>query len=160
MAESKTYAYGVAEPGQIAGLSGRQILQAMIDGALPQAPICELLAFWLVEVGDGFAVFEGEPGPGQRNPMGAVHGGWAMALVDSVTGSAGLSTLPPGSSYSTIETKANMVRPITPTTGRVRAEGRIISRGRQILTCEGSVWSTDGKLLAHGTSTLLVLAAT
>jgi len=159
MAESKTYAYGVAEPGQIAGLSGRQILQAMIDGALPQAPISELLAFWLVEVGDGFAVFEGEPGPGQRNPWGTATGGGGRWRSDRVTGSAGLSTLPAGSSYSTIETKASLVRPITPTTGRVRAEGRIISRGRQILTCEGSVWSTDGKLLAHGTSTLLVLAA-
>jgi uncharacterized protein (TIGR00369 family) len=150
--------YGIATPGDIAGKTGREFLQAVINGTLPQPPIGQTMSFWLTEIGDGFAVFEGEPGEHLLNPMGSVHGGWALTLIDSVTGCAGLSLLPPGSGFTTIETKANFSRPITKATGRVRAEGHVISRGRQIISTEAKVLSHDGKVLAHGTSTLMVLS--
>ena len=55
--------YGVATPAEIAGMTGREILQAFIEGRLPQPRRSPRpLSFWLSEVGDGFAVFEGEPG--------------------------------------------------------------------------------------------------
>ena len=151
--------YGLASPPDIAGLSGREILQGIVDGRLPQALISQALTFWLVEVGDGFAAFEGEPGPHLLNPMGTVHGGWALTLIDSATGCAGLTVLPAGTGYTTIETKGNLSRPITPGTGRVRAEGRIVSQGRQIISCEAWVRDREGRVLAHGTSTLMVLSA-
>ena len=78
--------YGVATPEQIAGLTGRQHLQAIMDGLLPAAPIAKTLSFTLVEVGDEFVRFEGEPGPHLLNPLGIVHGGWALTLIDTVTG--------------------------------------------------------------------------
>src|SRR5271166_99747 len=122
--------YGLAAPAEMAGKSGREILQAIIDGDLPQAPISEILSFWITGIDDGFAVFEGEPGPHLLNPSGGVHGGWALTLIDSVGGCAAHSLLPPGSGYTTIETKANFARPITKDTGRVRAEAHVIARGR------------------------------
>lgn len=153
-----TYRYGLAEPGQIVGKTGREILQSIVDGDLPQAPISEALSFWLVEVGDGFAVFEGEPGRHLLNPMGTVHGGWALTLIDSVAGCAGHSLLPAGAGYTTVETKGNFARPITGKTGRVRAEARAVAQGRQIISSEARVLSAEGKVLAHGTSTILVLS--
>jgi uncharacterized protein (TIGR00369 family) len=150
-------AYGVPTPAQIAGKTGRQILQAIIDGELPPPPIAQTLSFRLVEVGDGFAAFEGEPGAHLLNPMGGVHGGWALTLIDSAAGCAGQTLLPPGASYATVETKANFSRPITEDTGRVRAESRVVSQGRQVISAEARVMNRDGKVLAHGTSTLLVL---
>jgi acyl-coenzyme A thioesterase PaaI-like protein len=122
---------GVAKREEIAGLSGLEVLQAMIEGRLPAPPISKTLSFRLVEVGDGFCVFEGEPGPHLLNPLGGVHGGWALTLIDSVTGCAAHTTLPPNVGYATIETKAS--------------EGRIVD--------------TRGRLLAHGTSTLMVFRA-
>jgi uncharacterized protein (TIGR00369 family) len=151
------YEYGLARPEQVAGKSGREILQAIIDGALPQAPISETLSFWITEVGDGFAIFEGEPGQQLLNPMGGVHGGWALTLIDSVAGCAGHSLLPAGQHYATVETKGNFSRPITRDTGRVRAEARAVAQGRQIISAEARVLARDGKVLAHGTSTILVL---
>jgi uncharacterized protein (TIGR00369 family) len=159
MSDAKPFVYGVAGREQWAQMSGREILQAIIDGRLPQAPISQALSFWIVEVGEGFAAFEGETGPHMRNPAGGVHGGWALTLIDSVTGCAGHSLLPAGAGYTTIETKGNFVRPITKDTGRVRAEGRVISPGRQVITAEARVTGPDGKVLAHGTSTLLVFGA-
>lgn len=112
-----------------------------------------------MEVGDGFAAFEGDPGPHLLNPMGTVHGGWALTLIDSVTACDGHSVLPAGSSYTTIETKGNLSRPIAEDMGRVRAEGRVVSQGRKIISCDARVFSKDGRVLAHGTSTLLVVGS-
>jgi uncharacterized protein (TIGR00369 family) len=150
---------GVAKREEIAGLSGLEVLQAMIEGRLPAPPISKTLSFRLVEVGDGFCVFEGEPGPHLLNPLGGVHGGWALTLIDSVTGCAAHTTLPPNVGYATIETKANFSRPIAPDTGRVRAEGRVVGKGRTIISSEGRIVDTRGRLLAHGTSTLMVFRA-
>ena len=111
--------FGLATREQIAGLSGREFLQAMIDGRLPAPPITQTMSMRLVEVADGFAVFEGEPGPHLLNPMGGVHGGWVLTLIDSITGCAAHSTLPAGVGYASIETKGNFSRPIAPDTGRV-----------------------------------------
>ena len=69
--------YGLPTAAEVAGKTGREILQAIIDGDLPQPPIAETLSFLLTEVGDGFAAFDGEPGGHLLNPMGGVHGGWA-----------------------------------------------------------------------------------
>jgi len=149
----------VATPAAFAGKTGREILQAIIDGELPQPPIAEAMSFWITEVGDGVAVFEGEPGEHLLNPMGAVHGGWALTLIDSAGGCAGMSLLPPGSAFATIETKGNLARPITKDTGRVRAEGRVVVQGRQVISTEARVLNKAGKVLAHGTSTLMVVGA-
>jgi uncharacterized protein (TIGR00369 family) len=154
---TKAVRYGVATPAEAAELTGREFLQAIIDGRLPQPPISATLGFALTEVGDGIAVFEGEPSPALFNPLGTVHGGWALTLIDSAAGCAAHTTLDKGILYTTVETKVNFSRAIMPDTGRVRAEGTVISRGRQIITTEARVLSKDRRILAHGTSTLLVL---
>jgi len=150
--------YGVPAPADIAGKTGKEILQAIIDGKLPQAPISQAMSFWITKVGDGFAVFEGEPGQHLLNPMGGIHGGWALTLIDSAGGCAGHSLLPAGAGYATIETKGNFARPITKDTGRIRAEARVVAQGRQVISSEARVLSRDGRVLAHGTTTILILS--
>ena len=150
--------YGIAVTPEAASLSGRELLQAIVDGRLPHPPISRTMSFHLVEVGAGFAAFEGEPGPDLLNPMGGVHGGVALTLIDSAAGCAAHSLLPAGGAYTTIETRGTLTRPITTDTGRVRAEGRVVNAGRKIVTAEVRVTDARGRLLAHGGSTLLVLA--
>jgi len=138
-------------------MPGRDLLQAVIDGRIPPATIGQTMSFDLVEVGDGVAIFEGVTGPHILNPQGMVHGGWALTLVDSATGCAAHSTLPAGVGYTSISTQTNFTRPITATTGRVRCEGRVINAGRQIITAQATVKDAEGRLLAHGQSTIMVL---
>jgi len=151
-----SFTYGLPDPVKVAGMTGREMLQAMIDCKIPAPPIAQTLNFWIVEVGDGYALFEGETKPDFLNPLGTVHGGWALTLIDTVTGVAGHTLLPAGVGYATVETKANFTRPIKHDTGRVRAEGRVVTRGRQIISAEGRVLDSEGRVLAHGTSTLMV----
>lgn len=148
---------GVLNRAEVADLSGLEAMRALVAGRVPGPAMARTLNFDLVEVGEGLAVFEGEPTEAFLNPMGGVHGGWALAMIDSATGCAGHTTLPAGLRFTSIETKVNFVRPITPQTGKVRCEGRVISAGRTIITTEAKVTDSAGKVLAHGTSTLLVL---
>ena len=154
-----SYSYGIATPDDVAGMTGKEVLQAISVGKLPAPPIAQTLTFWLVEVGDGYAAFEGEAGPHLLNPMGTVHGGWALTLIDSAAGCAAHSLLPAGAGYATVETKANFSRPITKDTGRVRAEARVVGRGRQIISAEARVLDASGRVLAHGTSTVMVFGS-
>ena len=85
-----------------------------------------------------------------------MHGGWALTLIDSAAGCAAHTLLPAGVGYATVETKANFTRPITEDAGRVRAEGRVVTRGRQIMTADARLLDSQGRILAHGTSTLMV----
>lgn len=138
-------------------MNGLEAMRALIAGKFPPPSISTTLGFNLAEVEDGRAVFLGDPTDRIMNPLGIVHGGWALTLIDSCCGCAAHTTLAPGLAYSTVETKVNFVRAITPETGQVRAEGVVVARGRTIITAEGKLTDARGKLLAHGTSTLIVL---
>jgi len=142
---------------QARAMRGLDFLVAIRDEELPPAPIQRLLDFTLTEVDEGRVVFAAEPGEQHYNPIGVVHGGLAATLLDSAMGAAVHSTLPQGQGYTTLETKFNLVRAITADTGPIRAEGRIVHRGRQVATAEADLSDANGKLLAHGTSTCLVI---
>ncbi len=149
--------FGLAEAEDLKALSGLEFLRAIMNGDLPAPRMSETLGFRLVEVGDGVAIFEGVPSPALLNPLGAVHGGFALTLIDSACGCAVHTELGAGVGYTTVETKVNFTRPIDPNGGPVRCEGRIVTRGRRIATAEARLLSSDGKVLAHGTSTLMIL---
>ncbi len=81
-----------------------------------------------------------------------------MTLLDSAMGVAVHTTRPVGQGYTTLEIKFNLVRPVTVDTGEVRAEGNVVHLGSRIATAEGRLLrASDGALLAHGTSTCLLL---
>jgi uncharacterized protein (TIGR00369 family) len=57
---------------------------------------------------------------------------------------------------TTLEFKISFVRPITPQTGPIRAEGTVSNHGRRVGTAEGRVTDGNGRLLVHGTTTALI----
>jgi uncharacterized protein (TIGR00369 family) len=109
--------------------------------------------------GFGRAVFEGTPEFRHYNPTGSVHGGWYATLLDSAVACAVISTLTKNESSTTLELKLNLVRPLTKDTGPVRAEGRVIHRGRSVATSEGELKDRAGKLYAHATTTCMIFPA-
>lgn len=148
---------GVARPDQVAGLTGLELMQAMLRGDLPYAAIAKTLDFTIVEVSEGRAVFQGTPGPAHLNPMGTIHGGWYATLLDSALGCAVHTMMPVGRGYTTAELGVNLVRAINPAKApRVRVEGKVIHCGRQLATAEARLYGPDGTLYAHGTTTCLV----
>jgi uncharacterized protein (TIGR00369 family) len=142
----------------MAGRSGFEVLEAMAIGEVAPPPIAETLGFRLVEATRGRAVFECEPAEYHYNPIGVVHAGLAMTLMDSAMGCAFVTTLDEPVAWTTLEVKSNFTRALTVDTGLVRCVGTIVHPGRRVATTEARVEDAQGRLCAHGTSTILVLA--
>jgi len=151
--------YGVVAPEVLQSHSGLDFLKAIIAGTLPQPPISETLGFHLIEAEEGRAAFEGLPEYRYYNPIGTVHGGYAATLLDSALGCAIFTTLKKGDAWTTLELKLNFVRPLTEDSGPVRAEARILHRGRTVATAEGDLKDRTGKLYAHATTTCMIFPA-
>ena len=148
--------FGVVPIEQARTMDGMTLFGEMAAGRLPAPPICEALGIRLEEVALGRVVFGYHPVFAHYNPLGSVHGGIAATLLDSVMGCCIHTTLKAGTGYTTVEIKVNYVRAMTDKTGRVRAEGKVINVGQRIATSEGRLVDSQGRLLAHGTTTCLV----
>jgi len=140
-------------------MTGLEFVQGLADGSLPLNTIARTLTYDVTEAEHGRVVIVAEPNDTLLNPAGTVHGGFSATLLDSCMGLAIQSTLEKGVAQTTLEFKISLVRPITPESGRIRAEGSVLSRGRRIGTAEGRIVDRNGRLLAHGTTTCLIFEA-
>jgi uncharacterized protein (TIGR00369 family) len=119
------------------------------------APIAKLIGFTVEEVVDGRAVGVLHTGPQHANPMGTLHGGVLCDLADAAMGMAFVSTLAPDESFTTMSLSINFFRPVWQT--RLRAEARVVNRGKNVGYVECDVTDQDGKLIAKATATCVVL---
>jgi len=142
---------------EIARMTGLEVMQRIAAGELPPPGIALLLGMSVVEVGDGFASFELSPDERMLNPIGSVHGGIAATLLDSCMGCAVHTTLPAGAGYTTAQLNVHYLRSMQPGMGVVRATGTVLHRGRKQATAEAKLVDSEGRLLAHGTTTCLIL---
>jgi uncharacterized protein (TIGR00369 family) len=141
-----------------ATMTGMEYMEAIVGGKLPPPPIAVTMRMRPIELGQGRAVFEGEPGEEHYNPIGIVHGGYAATLLDSALGCAVHTTLPAGVGYTSLGLEAKYVRPISRDTGRVLCEASVLYRGRKQATAEATLKAAEsGKLLAHGVATCMIL---
>jgi uncharacterized protein (TIGR00369 family) len=148
--------YGTVNADRRGEMSGLAFVQGLADGTLPLNTIAQTLGYDVAEAANGRVVVIAMPTSALLNPAGTVHGGFTATLLDSCMGLAVQSTLEKGVSQTTLEFKISLVRPITPETGLIKAEGVVLNRGRRIGTAEGRVTDEKGRLLAHGTTTCLI----
>lgn len=162
MSAERTRTYSWEDPlalaGKMAGRSGLEVMEMMVAGELPPPPIAETLGFRLVEASSGRAVFECKPAEFHYNPIGIVHAGLAMTLMDSAMGLAFVTTIEAGIGWTTLEFKSNFTRTLTTDSGVVRCAGTVLHPGRKVATTEARIEDAAGRLCAHGTSTILVLS--
>jgi uncharacterized protein (TIGR00369 family) len=142
-----------------ATMSGIEYMGAIVAARVPPPPIAVTMRMRPIEVEEGRAVFEGEPGEEHYNPIGVVHGGYAATLLDSALGCCVHTTLPAGVGYTSLGLEVKYVRPITRETGRVICEARVLHRGGRQATAAATLKAAgSGKLLAHGSATCMILA--
>ena len=151
-----TKTYGTVNAERQKQMSGLEFVQGLATGALPLNTIAQTLGYDVVEAESGRVVITLVPTGAHLNPAGTMHGGLTATLLDSCMGLAVQSTLDKGVSQTTLEFKISLVRPITPETGLITAEGKVLNCGRRIGTAEGRVTDGNGRLLAHGTTTCLI----
>ncbi len=147
----------LASRDRVLSMSGRDFMEAVRDGQIPEPPIGRILNYRLAEVDDGRVVFSGVPTFDHCNPVGAVHGGWYGTLLDSAMACAVMTQVPKGSFYTTLEYKVNVVRAI-PLGTEIRAEGVVQHIGRSTGVADGWIrGAADGRLYATGSTTCLIM---
>jgi len=148
--------YGVTPIDVMASMSGLDFVRAIFARKLPEPPIMEGVEPFDCTAEKGSVVIHSVPGIRHYNPIGSVHGGYAAILLDSAMGLAVQSTLPAGTGYTTLEFKISFIRGMSKDTGKIRTEGKVLSRGRRTATAEARILDGSGKLVAHATTTCLV----
>lgn len=130
--------------------------EAMRDkwkGAAP--PIAKTLGFTLTDIAPGRATIEIDVDERFANPMGTLHGGVLCDIADAAMGMAYASELDRGESFTTLELKMNFFKPVW--RGHLRAEGKVVKRGRTVGMVECDVLDEKGSLVARASSTCMTL---
>ncbi|MER6086029.1 PaaI family thioesterase [Streptomyces sp. NPDC001833] len=143
-----------------AAMTGLELMRWVATERSSDIPsIDRLIGLRFEEVEHGRIVISLDTRPDFANPLGTVHGGIAATLLDSVMGCAVHSTLPAGVGYTTLELKVNYIRAARTDGHTLTATGSVIHVGRRTATAEGKVVDADGKLIAHATTTCIILPA-
>ena len=142
---------------EILEISGLDMMQGILNGIYPAAPIARILNYKVHAVEKGKVVFRGAPNVDSRNPMGTIHGGWYGTILDSAMACAVMTTLPAGKIQTTLEFKINIIRPI-PTGVTVDAIGTVEHSGKSTGVAVGSLVDiTTGKLYASSSTTCIIM---
>lgn len=120
--------------------------------------LLKTLGIRLAEIGDGHAVMEVTVDERHRNYLGGVHGGLIATLVDTVCFFP-RPLLPSGQAATTIDLNVSYVRPAA-LGDRLRARAELLHLGRRTASLAVRVTDQKERLVAHGTTTLLLLADT
>ncbi len=148
---------GDARPPDPPRLTGLERLQRYLRGELAPQGFIATLGFRGSVIESGRVAFTATPDAGHYNSGGTVHGGYTATLLDTVMGCAVQTLLRADQGVTTLELKVAYHRPITAETGRIEATGQVLSHGRRAAFAEAKLVDATGRLLASGSSTLMIL---
>ncbi|MGG5811294.1 PaaI family thioesterase [Falsiroseomonas sp. CW058] len=117
------------------------------------SPYHDLLGITLVEWRDGHARIACQTGPRHRNRSGITHGGVVLSMIDQAAAYAGLWCSVPGNVRRAVTLDLDCRFTGQVKGGRLVAEGRVVSRGRNIFFCRTEVFDEAGTMVAFGAST-------
>ena len=154
---SQKEAQDILSMAEILEIPGLDMMQGILDGIYPAAPIAKILNYKVHAVEKGKVVFRGAPNLEARNPMGTIHGGWYGTILDSAMACAVMTTLPAGKIQTTLEFKVNIIRPI-PAGVQVDAIGIVEHSGKSTGVAVGSLVDVEtGKLYASSSTTCIIM---
>jgi uncharacterized protein (TIGR00369 family) len=133
------------------------ILQRAMKGERTalKAPIAAFIGWDMTAIAPGRTTMELDVDERLANPLGTLHGGVLCDLADAAMGIAYASELERGESFTTIELKINFFKPIW--RAHLRAEGKVVKRGRTVGLVECDVFDDKGSLVARASSTCMTL---
>ena len=136
--------------------TGLELMQAMLAGVIPMPAIAKVVPMQVVSVALGAIEFSARADDTHTNPLGGVHGGFAATVLDSVTGCVTHTVLGAGIGYSTIDLHVKMLRAV-PKFVTLKGTAKVINQSNNLVVAEGTLYDPEGRLLAHATSTCMVL---
>lgn len=119
------------------------------------SPYFSLLSMEVKDLEWGTSLLEIQVAQKHLQPFGFVHGGVIGSLIDAATFWAVFPQVEREVGLTTIELKVNYLAPVRE--GRLLAEGKCIKKGKTLALGEAYVRNDKGSLIAHGTSTMIVV---
>jgi len=127
-----------------------------VNGLINDSPYFKLLSMKVLDMGFGFSLLDIDLAGKHIQPFGFVHGGVFASLIDAAAFWAIFCEIEgQDAGATTVDLKLNYLAPAQ--SGKLIAKGRRIKLGKTLGYAEAMVSDEKGKLLAHGTSTLMVL---
>lgn len=131
-------------------------LERIVNGTITPPAFAIMLGLKAGAFGVGTAVFTMEADPARHgNVMGTLHGGAIATLADTAMGFAFATTLGTDESFATLEMKVSFLRPAWRSS--LTATAAIVHRGKTTGLVECRITDERDRLVAHATSTCLVL---
>ena len=118
----------------------------MVRRRMRESKSSELLGFDVESVQEGRAIFRLDVRPRHKQIHGVVHGGILAALADTAAAIAAYTVIPRGVEIATLELKINYMEPVPG--GRVKADARVLRKGRNFIVTECEIFNEDGSLAA------------
>jgi uncharacterized protein (TIGR00369 family) len=118
-------------------------------------PYYGLLSMKLCELGIGYSRVEVALENKHRNPFGVIHGGVYSSVIDTAAYWAVYCELDENIGFTTIDINVNILSMVKEE--KIIAEGKSLKVGRSICLSEATAKDTHGKLLAYGTSKMLIV---
>ncbi|MCM2264994.1 MAG: PaaI family thioesterase [Desulfuromonadales bacterium] len=117
--------------------------------------LLKTLGIRLAEIGESHAVMAVTVDDRHRNYLGGVHGGLIATLIDTVCFFP-KPLLPTGQAATTIDLNVSYVRPAA-LGDRLSARAELLHLGRRTASLAVRVTDQHERLIAHGTTTLLLI---
>jgi len=126
-----------------------------ISTLVNRSPYFSLISMKIKELEWGTSVLEVELEEKHLQPFGYVHGGALASVIDAATFWAVFPQVKDNMGLTTVEIKANFLAPVQK--GKLVVKGRCIKIGRSLALGEAYVNSAEGNLIAHGTTTMMIV---
>jgi uncharacterized protein (TIGR00369 family) len=118
-------------------------------------PYFRLLSMNVLELSPGHALMEAVVEEKHLQAFGFVHGGALASIIDTAAFWSAFCDLDENTGITTVDLKLNYLAPVKE--GKLIARGKRLKMGKTLGLGEAEILNGDGKLIAQGTSTLIVL---
>lgn len=119
-----------------------------------ECPFFKHMSMKVMEIGAGYSLVAATILKNHMNPFGGLHGGVYASAIDTAAYWSAYCDLPEEKGLVTIDIKVDFISPVIG--GDILVKGNCIKAGKSIHLTEARMFDGEGKLLAHGTSKLLV----
>ena len=138
-------------------MSGMEMMDAWERRELPMAPLSLWVGAQNFEHAEGAFSVSFPASPSWTTGGGAFYGGTTAIFLDYAMHGAIHSTLPPGTTWGTLDLKVNFLRPVAPDGSLLRANAKVLHRGRTIAVASAELVGPEGKTIALGSASAMLL---
>jgi uncharacterized protein (TIGR00369 family) len=137
--------------------TGLDIMRSWQKGEREPPPICQLFGWRLLDIDEGAATWTVPASQWFCTGFGTFYGGITAMILDVGISMALTTTLPPATSFGTLDLKVNFLRPVSADGRDLRAQARVVHRGRTMAVTTAELEDADGKRVAMATSSAMIL---